>query len=734
MTSSSDKSQNPYVGPRAFKPGERLYGRDSEILNLVDFLIAERIVVLYSPSGAGKTSLIQAALVPELTNENFHVLPVMRVSLETQNGIAASEIENRYILSLLLSLEEGLEAEEHPELSSLSKMSFQDYLGIKKYGNGDGKAKLFIFDQFEEIFTLNPTDRNKKKSFFVQIGEILRNQNHWAVFSLREEYLAGLDPFRRYVPTRFSNCFRLELLKSGEALKAIQNPAKAMGVQFDDDAAQRMVDDLRRVWVQQSDGTKTPEIGTYLEPVQLQVCCLQLWERLPDDRRSITEDDITDFGDLDNALGRYYDEQVDKIARKSGCRERQIREWFHHQLITDEGVRRDVLKGQQESQGLDNRVIRALVDSHLVRSERRRGFTWFELSHDRLIEPVRDSNSDWFDTNLSSLQRQTASWIKQGRSTALLFTGDVLKEADKWAGQHAEEMTQDEADFLDACHEAQAALAKAKKVRLIMRGLIVGAILVVCISAVIGYRSYEKRQPWAYLRNLTTGVVHPLRGAKITVGRSTDKFKNDIHLRPRTVSRLHLFILNNNVALDMRSMNGTTVNGDFLPYGTNRTLVNGDLIVLTGLAPFRYEIYGYTLFRKIQNTAPASGWGILIDGRAKRILFLEKSDCCLCLNEQGQYQVKEANSKDCLLMITKAVDGSVSILDVVDSHQLIAVMKEGDYDYNTYNIPAGRQYSYFQTKREGRPESHDIFEVAYKYVNSPFQIVPIIEDIEAESP
>ena len=104
MMHSSSYTQNPYVGPRPFQTGETLYGRDREILELLDLLIAERIVLLYSPSGAGKTSLIQAGLLPELEEEDFQPLPVMRVSLEPppeQANDLPSGV-NRYVLSALL--------------------------------------------------------------------------------------------------------------------------------------------------------------------------------------------------------------------------------------------------------------------------------------------------------------------------------------------------------------------------------------------------------------------------------------------------------------------------------------------------------------------------------------------------------------------------------------------------------------------------------------------------------
>src|SRR3972149_2549885 len=85
---------NPYVGPRAYETGETLYGREREARELLLFLIAQRIVLLPSPSGAGKTSLVQAGLIPRLREEGFLVLPVARVNLEAPDTLPSTLAES----------------------------------------------------------------------------------------------------------------------------------------------------------------------------------------------------------------------------------------------------------------------------------------------------------------------------------------------------------------------------------------------------------------------------------------------------------------------------------------------------------------------------------------------------------------------------------------------------------------------------------------------------------------
>ena len=101
---------NPYVGPRSIQQGEALHGRGVEVMDLHDSLKAQRIVVLHSPSGAGKSSLVQAGLIPKLQASKFAVWKLIRVNLDPTSFEGLPEGTNRYLLSAMVSLEEELPA------------------------------------------------------------------------------------------------------------------------------------------------------------------------------------------------------------------------------------------------------------------------------------------------------------------------------------------------------------------------------------------------------------------------------------------------------------------------------------------------------------------------------------------------------------------------------------------------------------------------------------------------
>lgn len=267
------RQPNPYPGPRSFRYGERIYGRDREIDQLADVLIAERIVLFYSPSGAGKTSLLEAGLRPRLEQRDFEVLPTVRVGYVPPPSLHGAEVRNRYLLSTLLSLEEYRPSDRQLGISELLDIGLNDYLAGLDHDELD---PCILFDQFEELFTLDPIDQEQKMEFLHEVGVALRDRGRWALFSMREDFIAQLDPYLHLVPTRFNTRYRLDLLGASAAESAIRQPAEEAGVRFSAAAADRLIDDLRRVRVKRGKGV-TEELGPYVEPVQLQVVCRQLW-------------------------------------------------------------------------------------------------------------------------------------------------------------------------------------------------------------------------------------------------------------------------------------------------------------------------------------------------------------------------------------------------------------------------------------------------------------------------
>ena len=100
-----------------------------------------------------------------------------------------------------------------------------------------------------------------------------------------------------------------------------------------------------------------------------------------------------------------------------------------------------------ETDGLDNdTVIKPLEQAHLVNSELRLGSRWLELSHDRLIEPVRSSNKAWNQKNLAPLQREAELWNDQGRPPDLFLGKESLPAVEEWA--RANKLNSTEEDFL----------------------------------------------------------------------------------------------------------------------------------------------------------------------------------------------------------------------------------------------------------------------------------------------
>ncbi|MCH5597323.1 nSTAND1 domain-containing NTPase [Niabella ginsengisoli] len=123
-----------YPGVRPFTRQEKniFFGREQDAQKLYDLLLIEKMVVLFAKSGRGKSSLINAAIVPLLDNETFNTkqsyTPV-EIRLSEVKGDATSPIDK-----IISRLKEIAPVPEHPH-PVLDRFTYQYKLWhhFKKY-------------------------------------------------------------------------------------------------------------------------------------------------------------------------------------------------------------------------------------------------------------------------------------------------------------------------------------------------------------------------------------------------------------------------------------------------------------------------------------------------------------------------------------------------------------------------------------------------------------------------
>jgi hypothetical protein len=407
---------NPYVGPRTFSYEQRhlFFGREREARDLHARVLSERLLLFYAQSGAGKSSLLHTRLIPQLEEKSdFVVLPVGRVSGELPDSVQG--VDNIYAFNLMLSIDHG---DEPGRLAHVTLSEFLKRLAYQAVVDGEGRehedwvydatatpapattgAQQFalIVDQFEEIITAHPGRWSEREAFFRQLDQAMQDDpNLWVILTLREDYVAALDPYAALLTDRMRARFYMERMGVDAALDAIRKPAREAGRRpFAPGVAEKLVDDLRQVRVPGEEGTTA---GQYVEPVQLQVVCFQLWEKIRErPPGEIGYDDLRDAGNVEQALADYYQEVLGAVLDQAGAEvsEEMLRGWFSTKLITETGTRGFVLQTDKHTGGLDNDVVHEIERRFLIRRETRAGGIWYELVHDTFVNPIRRSNEAW---------------------------------------------------------------------------------------------------------------------------------------------------------------------------------------------------------------------------------------------------------------------------------------------------------------------------------------------------
>jgi hypothetical protein len=216
-------------------------GREAEVRVVLGGISAGRTFVLYGPSGVGKSSLLHAEIIPRLRTRDYRP-----VYLRVLNEPVSEIVE-----AVNTQLEITARAETLP--AELAKASAE-------------RPVVIILDQFEEFFTRfeEPEKKPLQRAFITMLRQVLEEPAAAVqiVFSLREDYYAGLADLKPELPDLFSQTFRLVHLTAFGARQAITTPLNNMGMTYDAELVKLMVDDLAKA---------------DFDPLILQILCTEIF-------------------------------------------------------------------------------------------------------------------------------------------------------------------------------------------------------------------------------------------------------------------------------------------------------------------------------------------------------------------------------------------------------------------------------------------------------------------------
>lgn len=391
---SLPREREPYVGLLAFeaKDADRFYGRRREIWELDTLVFASQVVVLHGPAGVGKTSLLQAGLLPQITSRRAAVLPLVQLPRASTLPATATPGVNPFVGEALATWATALPAEVAGAATTL--VDLVEGLPVATNRYGDPLPLVIVVDQVDELFRAGPEWAVHREAFLDQLAAVAnRVDRARLVLSTRQDTVGELLSFEPRLVGGSRRRYRLDPLGRDAAIEAIVAPLKATSRELTPEAAEHLVDRLMVSTITDEAGvTRTTQAAT-VEPISLQVVCLSLWRSLPDEVTTITPDVVVDYfrdqGDVEATLTGLCVEAVTDAAARHELPDTAVWSWLEQNFVTDLGTRGTVHQGHTSTADMPHGLAHALEDRRILRSEKRAGSVWFELLHDVLVEPIR---------------------------------------------------------------------------------------------------------------------------------------------------------------------------------------------------------------------------------------------------------------------------------------------------------------------------------------------------------
>lgn len=448
---TQNKIQNPWKGLQSYQERDIIYGRDKEIQELYTQIFYNTQTVVYGKSGIGKSSIINAGIIPRAKLDYF--LPIHIRLAHTNRRQSTPTVP--YIDQIKNRIEEEanlqgakLEAilphiSSHPE--TLWELLHRHILWVKDGDSYHQVTPLLLFDQFEEIFTLE-TDNKRVKSFFAELADLLNEikpdylntpaspftanppqhqpdkdrphnifsqligmkrekqpeyiekSNFRIVIILREDFLPHFERHTTHIPALKGNRFSLLPLNEEQAAEIITRPMKNL---VNLNVAELIIQKVTGRTDFTLDGI--PEIS--IEATMLSLYLEQLYERMPENSKEITAELVNNCSDT--IIKDFYEQAIQNIPSKSV-------ELLEDELLTNSNRRNNVALDDLKAEGISEEDIDKLIEKKVLCRFNYNEDTRIELIHDKLcpIVAARIENREQFRLQQELLEHERNKQIE----------------------------------------------------------------------------------------------------------------------------------------------------------------------------------------------------------------------------------------------------------------------------------------------------------------------------------
>lgn len=411
-----DPDRTPYPGLDAFTEAESavFFGRDGQVAELVRRLhqpttrTEDRFVVLVGASGSGKSSLVQAGVLPRLRARRWTVLPVLVPGANPLGALAVALADAGPDGMSPATVQRRLRQTPGALAGELNRVRRRTRFG----------RTLLVIDQLEEVFTLAG---DRERAFFLDaLREALDADGRlWVLSTARVEFMRDLltgehaDLFQR--PLAIGSMGRAQL-----AL-VVREPGAMVDMSFAPGLVETMVEDA---------GTS--------DALPLLAYLLQELYYGAGPAATVSEDLYRRLGGVAGALARQADQTVSQLRGSHGV-DVVLRTLLR--CVTVEGqeaMRRRV--PLTELSDAERLVVDAFVDARLLVSgvgEDADGDAYVQVAHEALFRqwpPLRqevEAESERLRQR-AELERWAGDWQRSGRSADYLLTGERLAVAERW--------------------------------------------------------------------------------------------------------------------------------------------------------------------------------------------------------------------------------------------------------------------------------------------------------------